>query len=195
MFERKSSGSGTTSRPAGPTPTEPKPVVAGKTLPPAPPRFGAADEGAGESPRLTPAQPVRLPLEAGKGEPVAQQTDARKLIVGRGIAFSAEISACDHLVVEGTVEARLPEAQRVDIAESGLFRGTVGTNDADIGGRFEGELTVRGRLVVRSTGFVDGKVQYGELAVEAGGRIEGELHGIRNKPESKGVEKTDKPAA
>jgi cytoskeletal protein CcmA (bactofilin family) len=106
--------------------------------------------------------------------------EVRKLTVGRGIAFSGEISACDHLIVEGTVEARLPEGQRIEITETGLFRGTVVSAEADIGGRFEGEITVRGRLTVRATGRIEGKIQYGELAVEAGGTLEGDVRGIAN---------------
>ena len=102
----------------------------------------------------------------------AGNDEMRKLTVGPGIAFNGEISACDYLVVEGTVEAKVKEGRRLEIAEGGLFRGSVEIDEADIAGKFEGELVVRGRLNVRGTGQIDGKVQYGELAVEAGGRIE-----------------------
>ncbi len=102
----------------------------------------------------------------------------RKLTVGPGIAFNGEISACDYLVVEGTVEAKVKEGRRLEIAESGLYRGTVEIDEADIAGKFEGDLTVRGRLSVRASGRIEGKVVYGELAVEAGGRIDGEIRNV-----------------
>jgi cytoskeletal protein CcmA (bactofilin family) len=110
--------------------------------------------------------------------PLATDTTPRKLIVGRDISLSGEITACDHLVVEGTVDATLREGQRIEITESGLFRGKVEISEADIAGRFEGEITVRGRLRVRSTGRIDGKIQYGELEVEAGGHLEGQVAGL-----------------
>ncbi len=111
----------------------------------------------------------------------AKPEELRKLTVGRDIALTGEISACDYLVVEGTIEARVREGKRMEIADCGLFRGTVEIDEADIAGRFEGDITVHGRLRVRATGRIDGKVQYGELEVEAGGHIEGELHSTKGK--------------
>jgi cytoskeletal protein CcmA (bactofilin family) len=108
--------------------------------------------------------------------------DMRKLIVGPGIAFNGEISACDYLVVEGTVEAKVKEGRRLEIAEGGLFRGSVEIDEAEIAGKFEGDLTVRGRLNVRGSGRIEGKVQYGELAVEAGGSIDGEMKSVAVAP-------------
>jgi cytoskeletal protein CcmA (bactofilin family) len=113
----------------------------------------------------------------------------RKLVVGREISLNGEISTCDYLVVEGTVEARVREGRRIEIAESGLFKGTVEIDDADIAGRFEGDIIARGRLRVRSTGSITGKVQYGELEIEAGGRIDGSISSLKpGKPEPKSVQ-------
>ena len=105
-------------------------------------------------------------------------------MVGKDITLSGEL-ACDHLIVEGIVEASVKECQRLEIAETGLFRGTVEIKEADIGGRFEGEITVQGRLSVRSTGRIDGKVLYGELAVEAGGTLDGEIRTVGGKQGAK----------
>jgi cytoskeletal protein CcmA (bactofilin family) len=108
----------------------------------------------------------------------APATDMRKLIVGRDISLSGEITACDVLVVEGNVEARLKDGRNIEIAESGLFKGSVEIDDADIAGRFEGDITVRGRLRVRSSGRITGNIRYGELEVEAGGRLRGDIQVI-----------------
>jgi cytoskeletal protein CcmA (bactofilin family) len=99
----------------------------------------------------------------------------RKLIVGRDISLSGEITACDVLVVEGTVEAKLRDGRNIEIAESGLFKGSVEIDEADIAGRFEGDISVRGRLRLRSTGKINGSIRYGELEVEAGGQLIGEI--------------------
>ena len=101
--------------------------------------------------------------------------EVRKLIVGRDIAMAGEITACDYLVVEGTLDATLRDGQRIEINESGLFRGAASVTDADIAGRFEGELSVRGRLRIRGSGKISGRIQYGELEIEAGGQVQGEL--------------------
>ncbi len=101
--------------------------------------------------------------------------DDRKLIVGREIRLSGEISRCEHLIVEGTVEAKLHDSQVIEITESGRFRGTVEIDDAEISGLFEGSLTVRNLLRIRSTGMVSGEIRYNKLEVERGGQLAGDV--------------------
>lgn len=105
----------------------------------------------------------------------AVTADMRRLIVGPSITLAGEISACDALVVEGTVEARLRDGQLIEVAQSGVFRGSVEIEDADIAGTFEGELSVRHKLRVRSTGRVTGTIRYGEIEVQAGGQLVGQI--------------------
>lgn len=104
-----------------------------------------------------------------------KQEEGRKLTIGQGITLSGEIENCDQLLVEGTVEASLNGAKLLDIAESGIFYGSVDIEEAVIAGRFEGDLTVDGRVTVESTGTVIGTITYRELTVEAGANIEGKI--------------------
>jgi cytoskeletal protein CcmA (bactofilin family) len=99
----------------------------------------------------------------------------RTLTVGPGLSLSGEIASCDVLVVEGKVEAKLSEGKLLEITESGQFRGNVEIENADIAGRYDGQLIVHGRLTVRATGRISGMVKYGELEVSAGGQIIGEM--------------------
>jgi cytoskeletal protein CcmA (bactofilin family) len=99
----------------------------------------------------------------------------RKLTVGKGLSLSGEIASCDILVVEGKVEAKLTDGKLLEIAESGQFKGGVEIENADIAGRYDGDLTVHNRLTVRSTGRISGMIKYGELDVNAGGQIIGEM--------------------
>jgi cytoskeletal protein CcmA (bactofilin family) len=103
------------------------------------------------------------------------QSSGRRLMIGEGITLSGEIEACDHLVVEGTVEAALKGAKVLDIAESGVYYGTVEIENATIAGRFEGDIRVDGRLTVKSTGTISGTITYRELAVESGATIDGKI--------------------
>ncbi len=99
----------------------------------------------------------------------------RKLTVGKGLSLAGEITSCDILVVEGKVEAKLTDGKLLEITEAGQFRGSVEIENADIAGRYDGQLVVHGRLTVRSTGRISGTVKYGELEVNAGGQIIGEI--------------------
>lgn len=111
-----------------------------------------------------------------------QQQPSRKierlLTVGPDILLKGEIATCDRLVVEGTVDAKLTNVHTVEVAETGSFKGGAEIQDAIISGLFDGDLNVKNRLVIRSTGRVNGKITYGEIEVERGGQLSGEiLHG------------------
>jgi len=95
-----------------------------------------------------------------------------RMIVGPGIKLKSEISDCDTLVVEGTVDGTLT-SEVLAISEGGIFTGTAKVTDAEIYGRFAGELTVKGVLHIRSGGHVEGTVEYGCIEVESGGEIAG----------------------
>ena len=101
--------------------------------------------------------------------------DMRRLVVPRDITLNGNIASCNYLVIEGVVQAEGFSARRMDILDSGLFSGSAEVQDCVIAGRFEGKLTVLGRLTVKPTGHICGTVDYRLLEVEAGARIEGQL--------------------
>lgn len=139
-----------------------------------PPRVPEQARPAAEPPRPTDSQPrPPTPLATAVARPA--DADARKLIVGREISLSGEITACDKLMIEGSVEANLQNCHDVDIAESGLFKGSAAIDEIEVRGRFEGNLTVRKRLLIRATGRVSGTIRYGQLEVECGGQISGDI--------------------
>ena len=100
-----------------------------------------------------------------------------KLTVGPNIKLKGvEITDCDTLVVEGTVEATM-DSRVIHIAEQGAFRGCAEIDIAEIHGEFDGTLTVRQKLVIYSSGKVNGKIRYGKVVIEEGGQLSGEIEG------------------
>lgn len=99
----------------------------------------------------------------------------RKLVVGNGIVFSGKISSCDCLVVEGTVKADITGCKDIHVAKGGVFVGSAASENADVQGRFEGELNVSQRLTVQATGEVSGKVRYHQIQIAFGGDISGDI--------------------
>ncbi|NQV99050.1 MAG: polymer-forming cytoskeletal protein [Rhodospirillales bacterium] len=127
-----------------------------------------------------PEVPRRVPDIAGVSprrmeRPIGGDGDSKRLVVGRDIRLSGEITACDKLVVEGHVEVSLPGARVIEISQSGYFKGTADVEEADISGRFEGELIARDRLVVRAGGRISGTIRYGRIVIESGGEISGDM--------------------
>lgn len=121
-----------------------------------------------------------------------------KLTVGPNIKLKGvEITDCDTLVVEGTVEATM-DSRVIQIAAEGAFRGSAEIDIAEIHGEFEGNLTVRDKLVIFGSGRVHGKIRYGKVIIEEGGQLTGEIEcsNSTRKPlaASTTTTKTEKPA-
>ncbi|HEX2753453.1 MAG TPA: polymer-forming cytoskeletal protein [Alphaproteobacteria bacterium] len=112
----------------------------------------------------------------GTAHAAPQQTEEhRRLMLGREIKLSGEITNCEHLIIEGTLSAATLETQRLDLLETGAFTGSATVKDAIIAGRFDGKLVVTGRLSIKSTAVVKGDISYGALEIEAGSRIEASI--------------------
>ncbi len=107
-------------------------------------------------------------------------SESKRLIVGRDIRLSGEISACDKLVVEGHIEASLPGARVIEVSSTGYFKGNADVEEADISGHYEGELIARDRLVVRAGGRISGTIRYGRIVIESGGEISGDMQALSN---------------
>ena len=73
----------------------------------------------------------------------AATDDSKRLVVGQPISVSGDISACETLVVQGKVEASLSDAETIEVAEGGLFKGTAEVDYAIISGTFDGTLKAR----------------------------------------------------
>lgn len=101
--------------------------------------------------------------------------ESKTLVVGRDICLNGNTILCDKLVVDGTVEADKVESRIVEISKDGHFKGTAAIEDANVSGWFEGDLEVSKRLVIHAGGRVNGKVRYGQLEIEAGGEISGDV--------------------
>ncbi|MDD3446006.1 MAG: polymer-forming cytoskeletal protein, partial [Zavarzinia sp.] len=106
-------------------------------------------------------------------------SDDKKLIVGRNIVLSGQITACDKLVVEGRVDATLTDSRVIEITSSGVFKGAAEIDEALIGGVFEGKLICHGRLLIRATGKVKGEIRYGQLEIECGGELVGDINTVQ----------------
>ena len=148
----------------------PEPMPARGLMPPVAPHVVAP-----------PPAPAPEAPKAAEKEKADDHKEAR-LIVGPDIKMKGvEVNDCDTLVVEGRIEATL-DARALEIAEKGVFSGTVAVDSAEIHGRLEGELTVRKQLIVHATGRVSGKIRYARIKVEEGAELSGEISVLERAP-------------
>lgn len=196
-------------RPAAPAGRAPAPAAApvsgyrapqsGAAQPAAPTASAPAAPQRAAAP-VAPAQPLSTgssssaAASSSSGMSSSNKGNKRILTVGNDILLKGEIATCDRLVIEGMVDATLKDVHTVEISETGSFKGTAEIQDAEISGLFEGDLTVRNRLTIYSTGRVRGKISYGEIEIERGGQLTGEIR-IGESAGAKGDEAKDKKAA
>lgn len=144
---------------------------------------------------LPPATPAAGPETAKPVEPAkpvdkSEERKEAKLIVGPDIKMKGvEVTDCDTLVVEGRIEATL-DSRVLQIAQNGVFSGTVAVDTAEIHGRLEGDLTVRKQLVIHATGKVSGKIRYAKIKVEEGAELAGEISMMERGPQGVLVKRT-----
>lgn len=137
------------------------------------------DDNLFRQPASTPSTPA--PAASTPAPAPSEATDKHeerkeaRLVVGPDIKMKhAEISDCDTLVVQGRMEATL-DSRVLEIAEHGVFQGTIAVDNATIHGRFEGELTVRKQLAIEGTGKVSGKIRYAMISIKEGAELSGEV--------------------
>ena len=140
--------------------TAPKP-----TMPNTSPGMAAPPRPMGAAPAGAPARPAGRP----------DTSERRTLVVGRGISLQGTVADAERLVVEGNVESQMIQAAELNIAQSGVFKGEVQVEDADIAGIFDGTITARGSLTIRATGRVSGTVRCRKFSVEEGGQLSGRM--------------------
>jgi cytoskeletal protein CcmA (bactofilin family) len=104
--------------------------------------------------------------------------DGKRLVIGKQIRMSGEISGCDKLVVEGTVDATLSEVKAIEVTVNGTFKGNAEVESAVIAGTYEGSLKVNGHLEIAPSGVVKGGVSYKTIAVANGGKLLGSIESI-----------------
>ena len=136
--------------------------------------FAGAD--AAPAPAATQNKPVSAaqnsPSKPSQPKPAAE--GAANVHVGPGAKLKGDITGCDTIRVEGTIEGDIVARQLI-LCPGGSFIGTAEVDEAEIEGKFEGTLAVHGRLKLHSSGRIDGTVDYGRIEIESGGEIAGPI--------------------
>lgn len=123
------------------------------------------------------AEKVQEKAPEKDGEKTPGRADGT-LVIGREIEVRGEIGSCERLIVEGKLEAST-SVGTLRVSEAGLFVGEAEVQQAEISGRFEGELEVHGELRLTPTARVEGRIRYGRIVIESGGEISGEISVLR----------------
>ncbi len=168
---------------------QPSPLNSGVTTP----RYGASGQPTSASASVPVPEP-KAPVPSTPASSTVPEGGS-KLTVGPNIKLKGvEITDCDTLVVEGLVEATM-DSRVIQIAEQGAFKGSAEIDIAEIHGVFDGNLTVRQKLVIYATGRVTGKIRYGKVVIEEGGQLSGDIEcSVSSTAKSSNSNSVSKPA-
>ena len=97
------------------------------------------------------------------------------LMIGEGVILTGTIKADNEVTVKGTIDGDV-ECNIVTINKTGNVKGNIKTNNMIIEGKANGELNVKNILNIKSEGSVIGKIFYGEIQIEKGGKLSGEIN-------------------
>ena len=97
------------------------------------------------------------------------------LMIGEGVIITGTIKANSKVTIQGTVDGDI-ECNSITISKSGNVKGKIKTDTITVEGKAEGEINTDDVLNIKSQGYVSGKVFYGEIQIEEGGKISGEIN-------------------
>jgi cytoskeletal protein CcmA (bactofilin family) len=96
------------------------------------------------------------------------------IFIGEGVVFKGSIKAPNQAIISGQFDGEL-EARDVLIGTSGIVTGTITAQFMDVKGELNETVTSHELLIVRGTGRVRGTVTYGEIEIERGGQVKGDM--------------------
>lgn len=102
----------------------------------------------------------------------------RSLVIGQGIRIQGTLEDVETLIVEGALETQTIKTKKIIIQKNGILNGEVDTQDIEITGTLEGNITAQGNLIVTATGRLIGQAKCRRLKVEDGGQITGQIEMI-----------------
>jgi cytoskeletal protein CcmA (bactofilin family) len=103
--------------------------------------------------------------------------DSLCAFIGEGVTFKGSISAPEKVVLHGTVEGDLT-ARELFVGSAGTVKGKVHVEQAIVEGKVLENIEAKGCLSLRRTGQIEGNASYGEIEIEKGGILAGEVSSI-----------------
>lgn len=88
--------------------------------------------------------------------------------INEGTQLKGDIVSTGFFRIDGSIEGNISKPSKVVLGKTGSIKGKLVCEDADIEGRFHGNLDVTGTLTLKATAHIEGDVIVGKLSVEPG---------------------------
>ncbi|MDG2195144.1 MAG: polymer-forming cytoskeletal protein [Polaribacter sp.] len=131
-----------------------------------------------------------------KENKTAKPITMERNILAKNTTLVGDLSSEGDFRIDGTLEGMLTTKGRVIIGQDGVIKGTVDCENADIEGKFSGDLKVNTMLTVKATATISGDVVIGKLSVEPGASfnatcsMKGAIKELNHNEQTSAAEKT-----
>jgi len=103
----------------------------------------------------------------------SSDTSGEVSIVGRGVRIEGDVHVKGDVRIGGRINGAVFVQERFVVAIEGIVLGGIEAGEGDIAGKVEGDIVTRGRLIVRKSASILGKITAKSLMVEDGAAIDG----------------------
>ncbi len=96
-------------------------------------------------------------------------------IIGASIKVKGNFQGQGNIIIEGALEGSLKTASDVFIGNQSKIVANIESKGAVINGEVRGNIKTKGYLIIGGTAQIFGDIQYGEISVDKGASINGQL--------------------
>ena len=97
-----------------------------------------------------------------------------KVVIGHGVSINGEIKKADEVQIDGEADVTM-KTDNLVIGVTGDCKGDIETHNADIWGKFDGDIKASGTLTIQEQGKASGKIEYQNLQIKLGGQVSGDI--------------------
>ena len=121
------------------------------------------------------SDPRNTNAEAAPKRRFLDRKSSTPTLVAVGTCFEGDFSCPGDLSVAGEVVGRGQVRGMLTLSDTSSWRGSAECTDALVAGAFDGELLVNGKLEIRATAQIRGRISAAHVAVAEGALIEAEI--------------------
>ena len=107
-------------------------------------------------------------------EPIKTIKENSSLIIGEGATIKGEIVEENEITVHGNIEGDIT-CKDLIVGKTGSIKGKIKADNLYVEGSVEGEIHVKELLKLMSSSYVSGKITYGSIQINEGGKLVGEI--------------------
>jgi cytoskeletal protein CcmA (bactofilin family) len=121
------------------------------------------------------ASPSPFIHEAPEFRSAPERNLGPELVIGPTVSVNGKIAFQREIQIDGVFEGEFEGNGKIVIGRDGFVKADMNLQEANISGKVEGNITVKGRLILQSGAEVKGNITATSLSVEEGVSIVGQV--------------------